>query len=126
MMVRYQVKTAIKHLVHFRNHSVFSLSGLVLGLASVFIISAWTIQELRYDRFHRRSKDIYMVTTDVSDNTGHVNRFPETPAPLADELDAQVPQLEEAFHFLYLYGGRDIEAGENTFKEQAQLFRDRG
>ena len=117
ILVRYQFKTAIKYLVHFRNHSFFSLTGLVLGLASVFIISAWTIQELRYDRFHRQSNQIYMVTTDVSDHAGHVNRFPETPAPLADELDAQVPQLEEAFHFLYLYGGRDIEAKDNTFKE---------
>jgi hypothetical protein len=117
VIFRYQVKSAVKNVVRFRNHSVISLIGLVMGLASVFIISAWTIQELRYDRFHRQSKQIYMMTTDVSDQAGHINRFPETPAPLADELDEKVPQLEEAFHFLYLYGGREIEAEGNIFKE---------
>ena len=104
-MILYNIKRALKFILKLRNHTAFSLVGLVIGLACVFIISAWAIQELRYDRFHHQSGQIYMVTTDISDNTGNVNRFPETPAPLAATLEMEVPQIEHAFHFLYLYGG---------------------
>ena len=108
---------AFQHITRFKSYIVFSLSGLSLGLACVFIISAWTIQELRYDRFHHQPKQIYMVTTDIKDNTGRVSAFPETPQPLAAELAGQIPQVEKAFHFLYLYGGRDIGTEEHSFKE---------
>jgi len=117
ILVRYQFKTAIKSIIHFKGHSVFSLTGLVMGLACVFIISAWTVQELRYDRFHKQARQIYMLTTDIKDNTGNVSAFPETPQPLAGELARQIPQIEKAFHFLYLYGGRSIGTGEHSFKE---------
>ena len=116
-MLWYQFIAAFKHISQFKSHTVFSLIGLALGLACVFIISAWTIQELRYDRFHHQPKQIYMVTTDIKDNTGNVSAFPETPQPLAAELASRIPQIEKAFHFLYLYGGRNIETEEHTFKE---------
>jgi len=117
IVIRYQFNTAFKHITRFKSHIVFSLIGLALGLACVFIISAWTIQELRYDRFHHQPKQIYMVTTDIKDNTGNVSAFPETPQPLAAELASQLPQIEKAFHFLYLYGGRNIGTEERSFKE---------
>ena len=112
------IKRALKFILKFKSHTAFSLVGLVIGLACVFIISAWTIEELRYDRFHRQADHIYMVTTDVKDNTGNVNRFPETPPPLADALEMQIPQIETSFHFLYLYGGRTIETNEISYKEE--------
>ncbi len=116
-MIRYNIKSAIKFILKFRSHTAFSLVGLVIGLACVFIISAWSIQELRYDGFHHQAKHIYMVTTDIKNNTGSETRFPETPAPLAAALEEQIPQIETGFHFLYLYGGRAIRTGEITFKE---------
>jgi putative ABC transport system permease protein len=87
-------------------------------LACIFVISAWTIQELRFDRFHHQSKHIYMLTTDIKDNTGNLNRFPETPAPLAQALEEQIPAIENGFHFLYLYGKRTLGTAEITFKEE--------
>ena len=113
----FHIRTALRQILQFKRHTAFSLAGLVLGLACVFIIFAWSMQELRFDRFHHRAGDIYMVTTDIRDQTGNVIRYPETPAPLAAELELQIPQVEHAFHFLYLYGGRELKAGEQTFKE---------
>lgn len=116
-MLWHQFISAFKHISRFKSHTVFSLIGLSLGLACVFIISAWTIQELRYDRFHHQPEQIYMLTTDIKDNTGNISAFPETPQPLAAELASQIPQIDKAFHFLYLYGGRNIGTEEHTFKE---------
>jgi ABC-type antimicrobial peptide transport system permease subunit len=108
---------ALRQIFQFKSHTAFSLIGLVIGLLCVFIICAWSLQELRFDRFHQRSEDIYMVTTDIKDHTGDVIRYPETPPPLAGELLQQVPQIENAFHFLYLYGGRTLGREEQSFKE---------
>jgi putative ABC transport system permease protein len=116
-MMWFHIRTALRQILQFKRHTAFSLTGLVLGLTCVLIIFAWSMQELRFDRFHDRAGDIYMVTTDIRDQTGNVIRYPETPAPLADELDLQIPRIEHAFHFLYLYGGRELKAGEHTFKE---------
>ena len=117
-MIRYNIKSAIKYILKFRSHTAFSLVGLVIGLACVFIISAWVIQELRFDGFHHQSNHIYMLTTDIKNNTGSETRFPETPPPLAAALEEQIPQIETGFHFLYLYGGRTIGTEEITFKEE--------
>jgi len=117
-MILYHIKSAFKFILKFKSHTAFSLTGLIIGLACVFIISAWAFQELLFDRFHHQSDHIFMVTTDIRDNTGSVNRFPETPAPLADALEKQIPQIENGFHFLYLYGSRTIGSDTITFKEE--------
>ena len=51
-MIRYNLKAALRSILRFKSHTVISLLGLVLGLACVFVISAWTIQELMFDKFH--------------------------------------------------------------------------
>jgi putative ABC transport system permease protein len=117
-MTLYHLKSALRTILKFRSHTAYSLVGLIIGLACVFIIAAWTIQELRFDRFHSQSDQIYMVTTDIKDNAGNVSRFSETPPPLAAALEAQIPQIETGFRFLYLYGGRTIETDSKTFKEE--------
>jgi putative ABC transport system permease protein len=113
----YHIKRALSYLLRLRSHTIYSLSGLVIGLACLFVISAWAMQELQYDRYHSDADQIYMVTTNIRDNNGEYNIFPETPPPLAHELESQIPQIEAASHFVYLYGGRPIRVGETTFKE---------
>jgi len=116
-MIRYNFKAALRNILRFKSHTVISLLGLVIGLACVFVISAWTIQELMYDKFHEQSEDIYMVMTDLQDKDGNFNSFPETPPPLENELEKQISGIETGFHFVYLYGGRSIKTDQYSFKE---------
>lgn len=116
-MYSQNLRAALRNLIRFKSHTVISLVGLVIGLASVFVISAWTIQELRYDRFHKQAGTIYMVTTDIKDQNGNVTTVPETPAPLAEELKEKIPELENSCHFIYLYGGRLFELADHRFME---------
>lgn len=118
MQMLNHIKRALKFILKFRSHTAFSLVGLVIGLACIFIISAWTIQELRFDRFHHQSDHIYMLTTNVKDSKGTIKRYPETPPPLAAALVEQIPQIESSFHFYYLYGGRLVGTQKNAFKEK--------
>ena len=66
-MLKYNVKAAFRNLFQFKSHSIIILAGLIIGLACVIVITAWSIQELQYDKFHLQSESIYMVTTNVND-----------------------------------------------------------
>ncbi len=116
-MIRYNFKAALRNILRFKSHTVISLLGLIIGLACVFVISAWTIQELMYDKFHEQSEAIYMAVTDLQDKDGNFNSFPETPPPLENELEKQIPGIETGFHFVYLYGGRSLKTDQLSFKE---------
>jgi len=86
-------------------------------LACVFVVMAWTMQEQQYDRFHKQSESIYMMTTDIIVNNEVTNRYPETPAPLAPSLRDEIPDIENSCHFVYLYGGRLLKTADLTLKE---------
>lgn len=116
-MTSYHIKIALRNIAQLKSHTVISLTGLIVGLACVFVISAWTIQELKYDKFHKQPESIYMVTTEIKDNNENFNIFPETPPPLAQELKDKIPAIEKSFHFIYLYGGRTFKTDNNNFKE---------
>ena len=116
-MFKYNIKTAFRNVFRFKSHTIFSLLGLTISLACVFVITAWTIQELQYDRFHNQSESIYMATTEIKDNTGNFITFPETPTVLAQELKNKIPAIEKSSHFLYLYGKRILQSGNNNFEE---------
>ena len=116
-MFRYNVITAFRNVFLFKSHTIFSLLGLTIGLACVFVISAWTIQELRYDGFHHQSETIYMATTEMNNNTSSVITFPETPTILAQELKNKIPGIEQSFHFMYLYSKKILENGNSSFEE---------
>jgi putative ABC transport system permease protein len=116
-MFWYNIKLAFRDLVRLKNHTIFSLSGLTISLACVFVILAWTIQELQYDRFHHQSGSIYMALTEMKDNTGNIITFPETPTILAQELKNKIPAIEQSCHFMYLYSKKDLKNGNNSFEE---------
>lgn len=116
-MIFYNFKTALKSIFRLRNHTIFSVLGLVLGISCASVISAWTIQELMYDKFHDEHENIYMVTTDIKGNDGDFYSYPETPPPLAEVLESSIPDVASSFHFIYLYGGRSLKRFDDSFKE---------
>jgi len=116
-MLKYNIRTAFRNLIRFRSHTVISLIGLIIALACVFVVTAWTIQEQQYDRFHKQSESIYMMTTDIIANNEVANRYPETPPPLAGSLRDEIPDIENSCHFVYLYGGRLLKTVDLTLKE---------
>lgn len=117
-MIYYNIKSALRNISRIRNHTLISVLGLTIGLTCVFVIAAWTLQELSFDKFHKNHETTYMVTTDIRGFGGDYNSFPETPPPLAERLEEQIPDIVTAAHFIYLYGGRSLTKEHNTFKER--------
>ena len=109
---------AFRQIKRLKSHTTISIFGLLIGLSSVFVIASWTIQELSYDKFHKDYQSLYMVTTDIRGLENSYNSFPETPPPLSEALQQQIPEIELSTHFIYLYGGRSVEFDKTSFKER--------
>ena len=116
-MLFYNLRIVLKDISRFRSHNVISITGLAISLACLFVMGAWAIQELQYDRFHKDSELIFMVTTQMSSENGTSVTIAETPTALASELKNRIPSVEESFNFLYLYGKRVLQVGDRFYEE---------
>jgi len=78
-MIRNYFKTAIRNLLKNRTFTFINISGLSIGMASVFLILLFIRNELSYDKFYTDADDIYRIAW-ASDNPQ--TRTPH-PMPLA-------------------------------------------
>lgn len=85
---------------NFRNnlgYNSLNILGLGVGLACVLLISLFIRFELSYDQFHEKYDRIFRIAKEDPDNfyLGS-NRFAVTPAPLAQALENEFPEVESA------------------------------
>ena len=116
-MLFYNLRIALKNISRYKSHTVITMTGLAISLACLFVMGAWAIQELQYDRFHKDPEFIFMVTTEMSSENGKSVTIAETPTALASELKNRIPSVEESFNFLYLYGKRILQIGDSFYEE---------
>ncbi len=102
-----------------RNKSTFLIHiiGLSTGLACVLLIYLWVQDELHVDAFHEKGNQLYRVLQEYSTPDG-VNVVDWTPGPLALNMKAEIPQVENAssikthgiFRGILTYEGQHIKA----------------
>lgn len=116
------LKVAMRNISKSRPHSYINLIGLALGLASVIVISVYTISELSFDRFHKDHNRIYRVLNKlVRADTELV--FPQGPPALAPALATNFPEVELATRVRY--ADRPLlQYGDNSFYEDHSFYAD--
>src|SRR5258706_1605596 len=97
-MFRHYFITASRNLLHNRFYSVITISGLAVGIASVFFIVQYLKQELSYDRFHEGAENIYRIAW--------INSNPQTrtPHPMAQAMVQDFPEVENGVSLSPLWG----------------------
>jgi putative ABC transport system permease protein len=92
---------------------LLNISGLALGLASVIYIAIWINHELSYDKFFPNAERIFRVES-LFDYSGEKSVWSITPAPLAESVKNEFPEVEDAVR---LASGRQdvIKYRENLF-----------
>lgn len=92
---------------------LLNISGLALGLASVIYIAVWISHEMSYDRFFPNSRRIYRIES-LFDYSGKQSVMTITPAPLAESVLNEFPEVEYAVR---LASGRQdvIKSDDNLF-----------
>ncbi len=97
-MWRNYLKIAFRNLVKNKLHTGINVSGLALGIASVFLITAYVIHELGYDRHYDESENLYRITWEDT------NPQTRTPHPMAQAMVEDFPEVENATSLSPLWG----------------------
>ncbi len=87
-----------RNLIKNRFYSVITVTGLALGLASVFLIVQYLKVELSYDRFHKNPENIYRI---IWENQNPQTR---TPHPMAQAMVQDFPEVESAVSLSPVWG----------------------
>lgn len=118
-MLRNYLKIAVRTLLKNKQLSMINVSGLATGMACSLLIFLFVQDELRYDRFHSDSGNIYRVVKDFINDDG--SRIPDatTPAPLAAAMQREIPEVRVVTRIHPSWGGRTIvEYGNKRIVEE--------
>lgn len=116
-MLKNYLKTTFRHLRKQKAFSVINITGLTIGLACSILIWLYVFHELSFDRFHEKADQIYRIAVHGKIIDVDIDQV-STPAPLAETLVAQCPEVKQAVRV----AGR----GENIVSYEERSFRESG
>ncbi|MBT28288.1 MAG: hypothetical protein CMO01_01415 [Thalassobius sp.] len=113
-MFKTHLKITFRNMLRRKVFSFFNISGLGLGLACVLGIYMWVSHELSFDKFHKKADQIYQVEILMNGWEPSV----VTPAPLAESLTAEYPEIVNATKYDFMGDGVLLHADEKNFMQQ--------
>ncbi len=121
MIINY-LKITFRNIFKQKGYSLINIVGLAIGISVCLLIMIWVQDELKFDRFHSKSDNIYQAFLRQT-NSANTFHFLSTPAPLAPALKNNYPQVENACRYLN-GGGKQIAYKENGFSEKTLRYVD--
>ena len=124
-MLIYFFRTALRYLIKRKTYSLINVAGLALGIASFILIMIYVMDELGYDRYHKRADDIYRIAQ-LYDFEGVGENSASLPFPVAFTLKNEYPGLVENICRVYNFQAPRslVEYGEQKFNERRFFFAD--
>ncbi len=119
-MFKNYIIVALRNLWRHRGYSLINIFGLAIGLASSIFILLYVVNELTYDRFHKKSDQIYRVWIKGSMPATEM-RHAQTSPPMAEALLNDYPEVEQVVR-LNQSGGWMVRSGERMFHETEKEF----
>ncbi len=117
------LKIALRNLLKHKAYSFINIAGLAVGLACCLLISLYVKDELSYDRYHEKADRLFKVVTDGRSPEREA-KFALTPAPLAEALVRDFPEVETTTRLFTLFGNAVVAHGEKRFNEERIFFGD--
>ncbi len=90
------IKIALRNFNKHKAYTFINVFGLAVSIACTILILLWVQHEINFDGFHKDGENIYRVTTDFQNNSA---KWASTPGPLAEEIQARIPEIELATRF---------------------------
>jgi len=98
-MLKSYLTIALRYLKRHKIYSFINISGLAVGMACCVLILLWIDDEIRYDRFHEQTKNLYRIVNDL--NFGPISQLTEgTAYPLGPALKKEIPEVREIVRIL--------------------------
>ena len=92
-MLRNYLKIAFRHLLKNKGFSFINITGLALGLATVFLIALWMQRELNMNQFHANRDRLFRIMENQTYGSD-IFTFSATPGPLAQKLKDEFPEIQ--------------------------------
>ncbi|MBO3698107.1 ABC transporter permease [Roseivirga sp. E12] len=92
-MLKNNIIVSLRNLRKHKGNSFVNILGLSSALVIFLLTLAYTTYEFSYDTHHDQSEDIYRVYKSVNTINDPEYRDSGTPAPLADALTSEFPQI---------------------------------
>ena len=117
----HQLRYTIRVLKRHGGLTLLNIVCMALGLVAAGIVLGYVYQEYHYDSRYPHSNRIYRVIMQDETNPS-VNTFPA----LAEALQSDYPEVEEAVNVSFFYGYLSCKADSNQFNERMAIFADPG
>jgi len=101
-MLKNYFKVAWRNLMKNKIFSFINVFGLSVGMTCCMLIALYIRHETSYDSYHKNIKQLYQLgTTFVKE--GRDDRTPNTPAPMAQAMKAEFPEIAESTRLMALF-----------------------
>jgi len=121
VMLKNQIKIAIRVFLKHRTQSLINISGLSLGLACSILIMLWVQDEMSFDKFNRNYESIYRVVADWPKNDWR--GYEGTPDQLGEVAKEGVPEINNVARIAPL-NRKVISFKDNRFYEDGGILAD--
>ncbi len=123
-MLKNYLKIALRNLLKQRFYSFINVSGLALGIAACLLIMLYMRNELSFDRHYANAERIYRINGEIKFAGTHY-RLAVAPAPLAETLLREYPEIESVVRFRSR-GSYLVKSGNATesFREHQIIWAD--
>lgn len=99
IMFKSYLTIALRHLIRNKIYSFINISSLAIGVACCVLILLWINDEVRYDRFHEQTKNLYRVVNDLNYGPNH-QITAGTAYPLGPAMKEEIPEVKEFVRLL--------------------------
>ncbi|MBL7742346.1 MAG: ABC transporter permease [Chitinophagaceae bacterium] len=102
-MFKNYFKIAWRSMMKNKTFSFINVFGLSSGLACCMLIALYINNETSYDTYHRDAGNIYQLGTTFVLGGTEKETMPNTPAPMAEGMRREFPEVEASTHLLGLF-----------------------
>ena len=95
-MLEHNLILIFRNFKRFKSSFIINLVGLSTGMACTLLIYMWVEDELTVDKFHANDDKLYQLMEFQKNSSNNIRITNSTPALLAEELEANVPEVEYA------------------------------
>ncbi len=121
-MLKNFITVAMRNMLRYKGYSAINIAGLAIGLACSIYIGAYVVNELTFDGFHSKAKQIYRICLDGKINEQSI-LSPVSNAPIAPTMKVEIPGVE---NFCRIEGTVDMmmRYENKIFNEGGLIFTD--
>lgn len=120
-MLLKNIQTSMRSILRAKTFSFINVLGLSIAFVFSYLILLFILNDLSWDNFHEKGKDIYRVTKIW--RKGEISHYATTPAALGPALIDEIPGILD---FVRFYPARNIsvKAANEIYTESEIAFAD--